>query len=404
MVFHKTNWENNNQKTKKSKVKKKAWERKPHTQTQTQRLCVILCPPIIMAMQFWGWVPAPLPIHVLVASQLRVKVAERDGEGEKRRQRVPEIHGENVLRDLPKLENNLLAFGPRRPVLRGSHQLKVLDRSDRYPSVKVQTPALELLVPSGCLVFEDQGSTGSTLGRFGRGFRSEEGYRRKRIVTDDREMGLCGGHASRFYWRCRNSVHDTLHFPWTPVSKPIQLVWNVSYFIVSYSKSRVDRFQGFRISVMAFYHFSPPKWRWSIIYRKLAPQKIWPHFANIIAICLGHITGMERYNIVRASCAPILASSKQKLPFISQSLSQVEVEVKHLRRTAPLQKALHQMVSWARLLDCNWESNSSRSFGGMGNLLHDLPPAPANSGTSHHAPPGRPLLLRLLHLHQHLPQ
>jgi hypothetical protein len=107
-------------------------------------------------------------VILLFTGQLGVEAAEGEGEGLEGRQRVPEVHGEHILRNLAKLQYHLIVLGRRLRSrvrrgwgssrgLRGGGELEVLHGSDGHAATEVEAPALQLLVPSWGLVVEDQG-------------------------------------------------------------------------------------------------------------------------------------------------------------------------------------------------------------------------------------------------------
>lgn len=86
-------------------------------------------------------------------SDLSIEAAEAYGKRLKSRDGILIIHGEDVFSDFSKLKNDVLVLLPRsNSILRRSNQLKILHRSNRYPSIEVQTPALQLFMPPGSLV------------------------------------------------------------------------------------------------------------------------------------------------------------------------------------------------------------------------------------------------------------
>ena len=78
-----------------------------------------------------------------------IEAAKTDGKCLKSRDRILIIHGKNILSDFPKLKDNTFML---RTILPGSNELKVLDRSNSYTTIKVKTPTLKLLMPSRSLV------------------------------------------------------------------------------------------------------------------------------------------------------------------------------------------------------------------------------------------------------------
>lgn len=85
---------------------------------------------------------------LLLARDFGVEAAETKGKCLERRQGILVIHGEGILPHFPKLEDNFLTIT--------SNQLKVLHRRNCHSPVEVEAPALQLLVPSGSLVFQDK--------------------------------------------------------------------------------------------------------------------------------------------------------------------------------------------------------------------------------------------------------
>lgn len=86
-----------------------------------------------------------------LASDFGVKAAQADGECLERGDRIPEVHGEQVLPDLAELEYHVVVLAT---LARSRHQLEVLHRRDRDPPVEVEAPALQRLVPPGGLVLQ----------------------------------------------------------------------------------------------------------------------------------------------------------------------------------------------------------------------------------------------------------
>lgn len=106
----------------------------------------------------------------LFTSQLRVEAAQADCKCLKGRQGISIIHGEHVFPNFPKLENDFVVVRWSRLRIRrsssssssssglcGGNQLKILYRCNCHPTTEVEAPALQLLVPTGGLVLENQG-------------------------------------------------------------------------------------------------------------------------------------------------------------------------------------------------------------------------------------------------------
>lgn len=171
----------------------------------------------------------------LLARYFGVEAAETNSKRLKSRDWILIIHGEYVFSHFPELEDDiiLLLLSPTTTtgpiVLKGRwwcNELKVLHWSHSNPSIEVEAPALELLVPPGSLVFQNQqlvllccwwtcpkSETIHTCW-----FWSEKREWGKWIQVPRQEFGLSGGHTSRFDWWSGYGVHDALHPPWAPVS------------------------------------------------------------------------------------------------------------------------------------------------------------------------------------------
>lgn len=92
----------------------------------------------------------------LFASNLGVEAAEADGKRLKSRDRILIIHGEDILPNFPKLENNILMLLLllATSIFDGCNELEVFHRGNCYAAIEVEAPALELVVPSRTLVFQ----------------------------------------------------------------------------------------------------------------------------------------------------------------------------------------------------------------------------------------------------------
>lgn len=68
---------------------------------------------------------------------------------------MPEVHREGVVLDLTELEDHRLLV-PDAPWVAGAgrgDELEVLHGGDGHPAVKIQAPALQVVVPSRRFVF-----------------------------------------------------------------------------------------------------------------------------------------------------------------------------------------------------------------------------------------------------------
>jgi len=74
---------------------------------------------------------------LLFTSNLGIKAAEADCKCLKRRNRVSVIHCKQILPNFSKLQNNLIVFRSSCSIFCGSHQLKVFNRGNCHPSMKV---------------------------------------------------------------------------------------------------------------------------------------------------------------------------------------------------------------------------------------------------------------------------
>jgi len=86
----------------------------------------------------------------LFTGQLRAEAGEADGERLVGRQGMPEVHRERVVLDLAELEDHRLLVSDA-PWVAGAgrgDELEVLHGGDGHPSVEVQAPALQVVVPS----------------------------------------------------------------------------------------------------------------------------------------------------------------------------------------------------------------------------------------------------------------
>ncbi|GER30196.1 aldolase-type TIM barrel family protein [Striga asiatica] len=94
----------------------------------------------------------PTPKCRSLTRDLGVETAETYGERLEGRDRISIIHGENIFPNLPKLQNHPIMLWARKPVLGRCNKLEILDRGHRNPSMEIQAPTLELLVPPRGLV------------------------------------------------------------------------------------------------------------------------------------------------------------------------------------------------------------------------------------------------------------
>lgn len=102
---------------------------------------------------------------VLFTSKFSVKAAQAYSKRLKRWEGITIIHGEHVFSNFTKLQNYLIMVhwswlwwsGCSHSRLCSGNQLKILNRCNSDSSPKIQTPTLQLFMPSWGLVFENQG-------------------------------------------------------------------------------------------------------------------------------------------------------------------------------------------------------------------------------------------------------
>ena len=102
----------------------------------------------LIAMSIWL-----RAVQMSFTRNLGIKAAEADCKCLKCWDRISIIHCKQILPNFSKLEYDLIMFWSSRSIFWGSHQLKVFNRSNCHPPMKVQAPTLQLLVPPGSLVF-----------------------------------------------------------------------------------------------------------------------------------------------------------------------------------------------------------------------------------------------------------
>ncbi|KAJ9561378.1 hypothetical protein OSB04_006538 [Centaurea solstitialis] len=179
------------------------------------------------------------------------------------RQRISIIHREHIFPDLTKLQDHLIVVRWRR-LWRlgrsghrwGGNQLEVLDGGDRHPPPEIQTPALQLFVPPGRLVFKDQGQFGLfAVGRIcGRRRGSHDLGKPRAAEFRGVVEGLGEGHApERVFegaWREKklgltwhgpawleggggDRVHDAVHPAGPTCAKHVKLVGDVGNVVAA---------------------------------------------------------------------------------------------------------------------------------------------------------------------------
>ena len=80
-------------------------------------------------------------------------------------QRLPIVHRENIILDLSTLKYHsfIILNAPWLPGARWSNKLEVLHRGNHNPTMKIQTPALQILMPTWCFIVQNQGTRGAEL-------------------------------------------------------------------------------------------------------------------------------------------------------------------------------------------------------------------------------------------------
>ena len=78
-------------------------------------------------------------------------------------QRLPIVHRENIILDLSTLKYHsfIILNAPWLPGARWSNKLEVLHRGNHNPTMKIQTPALQILMPTWCFIVQNQGTVQS---------------------------------------------------------------------------------------------------------------------------------------------------------------------------------------------------------------------------------------------------
>lgn len=179
-------------------------------------------------------------VLLLFTCQLSVEAAQADSESLKSRQRISIIHGKHILANFAKLQNNLVMIRGWRlwwcwrtsGRLCGSNQLEILDWGNSYPPPEVKAPTLQLLMPSGRLVSENQWSVLSLIlfitrpnnvwepGAAELGWVINwfwEGDATERIFKVAREeLSLARHSATRLKGWSRDWMHSAVHPSWPP--------------------------------------------------------------------------------------------------------------------------------------------------------------------------------------------
>lgn len=196
----------------------------------------------------------------LFTSQLRVEAAQADCKCLKGRQGISIIHGEHVFPNFPKLENDFVVVRWSRLRIRrsssssssssglcGGNQLKILYRCNCHPTTEVEAPALQLLVPTGGLVLENQGPRFAVIifvrqpSHLGKSWAAEFSGVVQRLWEWDapervfkrswNEFWLSRHHATGFKGWDGNWLHNAIHLPWTTCPKHVQFVCDLSYVV-----------------------------------------------------------------------------------------------------------------------------------------------------------------------------
>jgi len=98
-----------------------------------------------------------LHLRRLFACRFGVEAGQADREGLERRERVPVVHGENILPYLPKLEDHLLLLscGDVEGRINRGNKLEVLDRCNGDAPPEIEAPALQLLMPTWGFILQN---------------------------------------------------------------------------------------------------------------------------------------------------------------------------------------------------------------------------------------------------------
>ena len=128
----------------------------PGQQPSTARSRIYIDPGSRLCLDKQDLRPA-LHLRRLFACRFGVEAGQADCEGLECRERVPVVHGENILPYLPKLEDHLLLLscGDVEGRINRGNKLEVLDRCNGDAPPEVEAPALQLLMPTWGFILQN---------------------------------------------------------------------------------------------------------------------------------------------------------------------------------------------------------------------------------------------------------
>lgn len=238
-------------------------------------------------------------------SQFGVKAAQADCKCLESRKRIPIIHREHIFADLAELEDDLIVVRLWACRLRscrtttthgdrlssGGNQLEVLDRGNRHPPPEIQAPALQLFMPTGWLVLENQrpqfAPVCSIITDWSNGFQEsgaaelggviKGGNAPERVLEGSwEEFRPAGDNPTWLDGRGRDWVHDAAHPTRAPRPENVELIGELGY-VVAPGGYLWGYFLGVEspACLARWWHVRARMRRLRVVYYELCAKKIW---------------------------------------------------------------------------------------------------------------------------------